>query len=58
MLIFRNMAGDDAKKLAIVLECLEIDNPRSPKDYAHSGGLRREPDGMGGGRADRLSRKA
>jgi hypothetical protein len=33
MLIFGNMAGEEDKKLAIVLECMEIDNPRSPKDY-------------------------
>ncbi len=33
MLIFGNMADDNRKKMAIALECLAIDNPRSPKEY-------------------------
>ncbi len=36
MLIFGNMSGDDDKKLAVVRECLLIDNPRSPKEYLAS----------------------
>lgn len=27
------MSCDDAEKLAVVLECMDIDNPRSPKEY-------------------------
>lgn len=30
------MSCDDAEKLALVLECMEVDNPRSPKDYIAS----------------------
>jgi hypothetical protein len=36
MLIFGNMADGEENKLAIVLECMEIDHPRSPKDYIAS----------------------
>jgi hypothetical protein len=51
MLIFGNMAGSGEEKLAVVPECLAIDNSRSPGDYAQSLGLRRQPDSVGDGRA-------
>jgi hypothetical protein len=36
MLIFGNMADAGEEKLAIVLECMDIDNPRSPREYMAS----------------------
>jgi hypothetical protein len=36
MLIFGNMAADDGKKMTIVLECMDVDYPCSPKDYIAS----------------------
>ena len=60
MLIFGNMPGDDEEKMAIVQECLLLDNPRSPHDYiaslmtwntgeleAYLGRRKREQSGLG-----------